>query len=100
MERARYVVFDDAPESRSTRWTADQMADALRLPLAGIGVRVIRKQGAGSNSPFAGFQNRGSKRRQFQVTLRKVDGIVDHIVGRSRLPVDTVPVTGLSSISD
>lgn len=91
MERPRYVVYDDAPERRSTSWTADQIAEALRVPLAVIGVRVVRKQGAASNSASTGFQNRGAKRRQFQVTLKKVDVIVDHIVGRSRMPVETMP---------
>ena len=90
MEQPRYVVFDDAPESRKIPWTADQIAEALRVPLAVIGVRVVRKQGARSNSPSAGFQGRGSTRRQFQVTLQKVEGIVNDVVARSMGSVETM----------
>jgi hypothetical protein len=38
----RYIVFDDAPQHRRFGWTADQFADALRSPLAAIGVLPIR----------------------------------------------------------
>jgi hypothetical protein len=81
MVHPRYVVFDDAPEKPGIDWTADQIADALRAPLWTIGVRVVRQPGAKSSSLSAGFQGRGSSRRQFQMTLKKVDDIVDGIVG-------------------
>src|ERR1700736_3982850 len=58
----RYVVFDDAPQHRGFASTADQFADALRSPLAAIGVRVVRQHGAGANSPKAGFQAHGWSR--------------------------------------
>ena len=51
----RYIVLDDAPQHRRLGWTAE-FADALRSPLAAIGVRVVRQYGARSNSPMAGFQ--------------------------------------------
>jgi hypothetical protein len=37
----RSIVFDDAPQDRRLGWTADQFADALRSPLAAIGVRRV-----------------------------------------------------------
>jgi hypothetical protein len=92
MECPRYIVFDDAPESRKIPLTADQIAEALRIPLAVIGVRVVRKQGARSSSSSAGFQGRGSTRRQFQVTLQKVEGIVNEVVARSMGPVETMAI--------
>ena len=80
MVRPRYVVFDDAPLDRGLDWSADQIADALRAPLAVIGVRVIRQPGARSNSPKAGFQARGCSRVQFRTTLKKVETIVSWVV--------------------
>jgi len=76
----RYIVFDDTPEDRRFDWTADQFADALRSPLAAIGVRVVRQHGAGSTSPRAGFQARGSTRSQYNTTLNKVDHVVNVIM--------------------
>jgi hypothetical protein len=80
MSDPRYIVFDDAPQDRSLGWTADQIADALRPPLAAIGVRVVRQHGAGSTSPRAGFQARGWSRSQYNIKLNLVDNIVDGIV--------------------
>jgi len=80
MAHPRYVVFDDAPERPGSDWTADQIAEALRAPLATIGVRVVRQPGSKSDSLTAGFQSHGSSRRQFQVTLKKVDDIVSVVV--------------------
>ncbi len=79
MARPCYVVFDDAPLDRELDWTADQIAEALRAPLAVIGVRVIRHSGARSNSPMSDFQARGRSRVQFRATLRKVETIVNGI---------------------
>jgi len=80
MLRARYVVFDDAPQDRGHGWTADQIADALRAPLAAIGVRVVRQRGARSNSPMAGFQSPGCSRSQYRAKLNTVDEIVGGIM--------------------
>ena len=80
MTLPRYVVFDDAPQDSELSWTADQFADALRSPLAAIGVRVIRQHGAGSTSPRAGFQSRGWSRRQYNTKLDIVDRVVNGVM--------------------
>jgi hypothetical protein len=75
----RYIVFDDAPQDRRLAWTADQFADALRSPLAAIGVRVVRQHGAGSTSPRAGFQAHGWSRSQYNTKLNIVDHVVNSV---------------------
>ena len=52
----RYLVLDGAIEGDAFGWTLDTFAGALRGPLAAIGVRVIRQQGAGSHSGKGGLQ--------------------------------------------
>jgi hypothetical protein len=79
----RYIVFDNAPEDRGHGWTADQIADALRAPLAAIGVRVIRQHGARSNSPMAGFQAHGCSRSQYRAKRDAVDKVVGGIMTQS-----------------
>jgi hypothetical protein len=76
----RYIVFDDAPQDRRLGCTADQFADALRSPLAAVGVRVVRKHGAESASPHAGLQVRGWSRKQYNAQLNTVTQIVDGVV--------------------
>jgi hypothetical protein len=76
----RYIVFDDAPQDRRLGRTADQFADALRSPLAAIGVRVVRQHGARSNSPMAGFQARGWSRSQYNAKLNTVDHVVNGVI--------------------
>jgi hypothetical protein len=76
MISSRYVVFDDAPQGATVNFNADQLADALRAPLAAIGVRVVRQRGARSSSPIAGFQARGWPRRRYRSKLDAVDAIV------------------------
>jgi hypothetical protein len=76
MTNSRYVVFDDAPNNSVVDFNADQFADALRAPLAAIGVRVVRQHGARANSPIAGFQAHGWPRRKYQDKLKAVDAIV------------------------
>lgn len=70
----RYIVFDDALQDRRLGWTADQFAEALRSPLAAIGVRVVRQYGARSNSPMAGFQ--------YNTKLNTVDHVVNGVMKR------------------
>jgi hypothetical protein len=76
----RYIVFDDALQDRRRGPTADQFADALRSPLAAIGVRVVRQHGARSNSPMAGFQARGWSRSQYNAKLNTVDHVVNGVL--------------------
>jgi hypothetical protein len=52
----RYLVLDDAVEGNAFGWTPDTFANALRAPLAAIGVRVIRQHGPGSGSGKGGLQ--------------------------------------------
>jgi hypothetical protein len=74
----RYIVFDDALQDRTLGWTADQFAEALRSPLAAIGVRVVRQRGAAATS--AGFQARGLPRSQYNAKLNTVGHIVNGIM--------------------
>jgi hypothetical protein len=83
MLHARYIVFDDAPQGRGHGWTADQIANALRAPLAAIGVRVVGQHGARSNSSMAGFQARGCSRSQYRAKLNTVDELVGGIMTQS-----------------
>jgi hypothetical protein len=76
----RYIVFDDAPQERRLGCTADQFADALRSPLALVGVRVVRRRGAGSALPAAGFQIRGWPRSQYIAKRETVAQLVDGIM--------------------
>ena len=78
----RYIVFDDAPQDRMLGWTADQFAEALRSPLAAIGVRVVRQHSVGSTSPMAGFQVRGCSRSQYNTKLNMVDHVVNGVMER------------------
>jgi hypothetical protein len=80
---ARFIVFDDAPQEPGHCWTADQFADALRAPLAAIGVRVVRQNGARSNSFMAGLQAHGCSRSQYRAKLNMVDVVVDGVMTRS-----------------
>jgi hypothetical protein len=80
---ARFIVFDDAPQRPGHGWTADQFADALRVPLAAIGVRVVRRTGARSNSPMAGLQAYGCSRSQYRAKLNMIDDVVDGVVTRT-----------------
>jgi hypothetical protein len=80
MIRPRYIVFDDTPQDRRLGWTADQFANALRSPLAAIGVRVVRQHGAGSTSPRAGFQVRGWSRSQYNSKLNTVEHVVNGVM--------------------
>ena len=86
MSHPRYVVFDNAPAMPGIDWNADQIADALRAPLATIGVRVVRQPRAISNLRTAGFQGRGSSRRTFKITLNKVDDIVNDLIRQATRP--------------
>ena len=76
----RYIIFDDAPQDRRLGCTADQFADALRSPLAAVGVRVVRQHGAGSASPRAGLQVRGWSRGQYNAKLNTVTQIVGGVI--------------------
>jgi hypothetical protein len=78
----RYIVFDDAPQDLRLGWTADHFADALRSPLAAIGVRVVRQHGARSNSPMAGFQAHGWSRSQYNAKLNAVNHVVNGVMKR------------------
>jgi hypothetical protein len=87
----RYVVFDDAPQGRRLGWTADQFAEALRCPLAAIGVRVVRQHGAGATSPRAGFQAHGWLRSQYNAKLNVVDHVVNGVTKSADLPREDQP---------
>jgi hypothetical protein len=72
-----YVVFDDVLQGNDRGWTADNFADALRSPLAGIGVRVLRQNGLGNTSNRAGFQALGYSAFTYEAKLDEVEDIVN-----------------------
>jgi hypothetical protein len=83
MNIPRYIVLDDAPNDSTLGWTADQFADALRSPLAAIGVRVVRQHGVASGRRPGGFQARGCSRNLYVAKLNKVGHVVDGVLTRS-----------------
>ena len=62
--------------------TADQFANALRGPLAAIGVQVIRHHRPRSNSSVPGFQAHGWTRSEYCVKLKEVDQVIHSIMKR------------------
>jgi hypothetical protein len=76
MNRLRYIVYDDVPQGSNAGRNADQLAVALRAPLAAIGVRVVRQHGVRSNLPKAAFQAHGLPLRQYQDKLNEVEAVV------------------------
>jgi hypothetical protein len=76
----RFIVFDDTPQDGKLGSTADQFADALRSPLAAIGIRVVRQHGAGSASSTAGLQFRGLSRSRYHTRLNMVDHVVNGVM--------------------
>jgi hypothetical protein len=75
----RYIVLDDTPQISRLDCTADEFADALRAPLAMIGVRVVRQRRAGTK-PFSQFQAHGLPRRQYDAKANQVARIVDQAI--------------------
>ncbi len=75
----RYLVLDNAPQIRGLSCTADEFADALRAPLAAVGVRVVRQRGATTKSLFSELQARGMSRRQYETKAIQVAQIVDEL---------------------
>jgi len=76
----RYIVLDDTLGIVPPGLTADQFAEALRSPLAAIGVRVVRQHGRGAHSQASGFQARGCARTVYQAKLSKVEHIVNRVL--------------------
>jgi hypothetical protein len=72
-------VLDDAPQIRGLSCTADELADALRAPLAAVGVRVVRQRGTTTKSVFSVFQARGMSRRKYDTKAIQVAEIVDEV---------------------
>ncbi len=83
MFEPRYTVYDDAPRNLGLSCSADQFADALRAPLAAIGVRVVRQHGARSRACGAAFQGHGCSRSQYRAKLDTVVRIVNSVTMRS-----------------
>jgi len=79
MAGPRYLVLDDTPQLRGLNCTADEFAGALRVPLAAVGVRVVRQRGAMPKSPFIEFHARGLSRKQYEAKAAQVAQIVDDL---------------------
>jgi hypothetical protein len=75
----RYLVFDDTPKIRVLNCTADDWATALRVPLAAIGVRVIRRRGSTTKPPLSEFRAHGLSRKQYAAMATQVAQIVDEL---------------------
>lgn len=80
MDGPRYLVFDNSPEMRGLNCSADELAEALRVPLAVVGVRVIRQRGATTNSSFSEFQARGLARKKYEAKAAQVKQTVDKMI--------------------
>jgi hypothetical protein len=76
----RYVVLDNTPQISRLDCTADELADALRAPLAMVGVRVVRQRSTGTKSPLSRFQARGLPRRQYDAKAIQVARVVDQVI--------------------
>jgi hypothetical protein len=75
----RYIVLDGTAQAKGLGCTADQLADALRTPLAAVGVRLVRRRGGITRSLFSQFQARGLSRRQYEAKAIQVAQIVDEV---------------------
>jgi hypothetical protein len=98
MNYPRYIVLDDAPHGTTLGLTADQFAEALRPPLAAIGVRVVRQHGLTSERRAAGFQARGCPRNLYFAKLDKVERVVTSVMTRS--PAQSFDVSPPASPSE
>lgn len=84
----RYIVRDDTAQVRGLGCTADELSNALRAPLAAIGVRVIRRRDTITKPPFSEFQARGLSRKQYEAKAVQVAQIVDEVsAGFQEAPV-------------
>lgn len=79
----RFVVFDDFVSENGRGWMADDLAAALRAPLAAIGVRVVRQHRSDGNSHRSGFQAHGISAREYKAKSQKVRSVLDDILNFS-----------------
>ena len=86
-----YVVFDNVLDGNSRGWTTDNFAAALRAPLAGIGVRVLRNPGQGHGTSLSGFQALGYPANTYEDKLVKVESIVESTLRRGPLGIHDQP---------
>ena len=76
----QFVVFDDALPGNDRGWMADDFADALRAPLAAIGVRVVRQHRFEGFSNGSGFQARGLSAKAYKAKSEKVRNVVEDVL--------------------
>jgi hypothetical protein len=76
----RYVILDSTPHARGLDCTADELAAALRAPLASVGVRVVRQRRAWVKSPFFQLQARGLSRKRYDAKANQVAMIVYEVM--------------------
>ncbi len=79
----RFVVFDDALSDNERGWMADDLAAALRAPLAAIGVRVVRQHRSEDNSHRSGFQAQGISARAYKAKSQKVRSVLESVLNFS-----------------
>jgi len=76
----QFVVFDDARSESEPGWMADDLAAALRAPLAAIGVRVVRQHRSEDGSHKSGFQAHGISARAYKAKYQKVRSILESVL--------------------
>lgn len=86
----RLVVFDDALLENDQGWTADEVAAALRAPLAAIGVRVVRRHRSAGNSNGSGFQAHGLSARAYKAKSEKVRSVLESVLKSARGKADVM----------
>jgi len=84
MSYPRYIVLDDDPNIAFLGLTANQFAEALRSPLAAIGVRVVRQRGTHANSRASGLQARGLPRNLYDAKRNKVERAVGAVIAHAK----------------
>jgi hypothetical protein len=79
----RFVVFDDALSQNKRGWIADDLAAALRAPLAAIGVCVVRQHRSEGNPHRSGFQAHGISAKAYKAKSQKVRGVLESVLNFS-----------------
>ena len=82
----QYVVFDNALQGTDLGdWTVDEFADALRTPLAAIGVIVERKKCHGITIGIGELLGAESlSNEDYRKTYSKVDRVVRRVLREKR----------------
>jgi hypothetical protein len=78
----QFVVFDDASFANTRGWMADELAAALRAPLAAIGVRVVRRRRSKSDSEKGGFRAHGISASAYKAKSERVRSVLESVLNK------------------